>query len=566
MSASQSNLSSPDYGYDYVLAVTQDSINATAIAFLAKNQPIVNVCYVYDDQGAPKRIDYAEFKKSAGGVDPFNIPAADPERTAAIKQLDGAGFYFGFQAALGLPAGFDVGSLPPIVTLGKTANDPVEYRLLCRSIVLVELRQIPHKPPVYVSQAQPKGPGGEPWIFTYLVDLIHQPVTDVKNFIASPGFASLPETAQNKVAGNPDAFSIRQLIYDFDRAACKVRPDITGVSGLLLEELYAHFSSEYFAQMQAAGAAVVALVPKSNDPLANLKSEFSINAYPSQPGLACVNYLCASEGHQLPPPKSFAWNWIDASERVPGEEPFDGVCVVNRFLLATHLRDQLQGYFERNKWVPEPVFIKPDGTNFSCGFGVTPRDWDWHGSPPDNLHIDRELFGCPAAAAGEVLVEGQFKASREYKHAFDLWIRGETNFGLTVRCRGSQVIVEQHALVYCKLVMTLFDEHEWNLVDLKLTDTFTLSTSHDGRLVVDRKSSTEDHSAGIGDDIVSNLKSAFTTVQSGIKERIQSASVDIPLSIFDTVVFPGGRSFLFKAVALSDHQDLITHITYSDPH
>lgn len=40
MSASQSFLSSPDYGYDYVVAVTQDSINATAVTFLKTKQSV----------------------------------------------------------------------------------------------------------------------------------------------------------------------------------------------------------------------------------------------------------------------------------------------------------------------------------------------------------------------------------------------------------------------------------------------------------------------------------------------------------------------------------------------
>jgi hypothetical protein len=46
MSASQSFLSSPEYGYDYVVAVTQDSINATALAFLSTKQPVVNACWI----------------------------------------------------------------------------------------------------------------------------------------------------------------------------------------------------------------------------------------------------------------------------------------------------------------------------------------------------------------------------------------------------------------------------------------------------------------------------------------------------------------------------------------
>jgi hypothetical protein len=108
MSALQSYLSSPDYGHDnvrcdYVLAVTQDSINATALAFLNSRQPVVNVCYVYDDNGDAQQIGYNELRAKASGTDPFNIPAADPDRETAVANLDAASFAFGFRAAMGLP-------------------------------------------------------------------------------------------------------------------------------------------------------------------------------------------------------------------------------------------------------------------------------------------------------------------------------------------------------------------------------------------------------------------------------------------------------------------------------
>lgn len=565
MGASQSNLSAPGYGYDYVLAVTQDSLNAAAVAFLHSKQPTVNVCYIYDDNGAPKRIAYADFKKSAGGIDPFDIPTAEPARTNAIKQLDDAFFMFGFQAALGLPAGFDVAALPPVITLGAKADDPAIFRLLCRSMVLVELTQIPHRAPLYKSYAQPKGPAGQPWVFAYEVDLLHQPVTDVKQFVASPAFAGLPDSAKNKVTSTPDAFSIRQLLYDFEHASCTARPEITGVSGLLREELYANFSIEWFTEMAGAGAAVVALVPKGNDPLAGLQSEFSINPNPAHPGLACINYLCATADHTLPAPTSFAWNWLEPGEQPAGEEPYDGVCVLNRSRLVTKFRTQFADYVQRNKWVPDPVIVEVYFITYKREFGVTPRDRDWHGSPPDNLQILVESLESPAS--GPVLLEAHFKSAREYDYASgSSWMRGETTFDLKVTCHGNQIVVEQHALVWCKLVLVTFDRHEWNLVDLTLTDTFTLSTSHDGRIVVDRSSSSADNSATVGGDFaVPDLQGYFTRVQSQVKQRVTSAFVDIPLSVFDDVVFPGGRSFLFKAVTFSDYQDLVAHITYSDP-
>jgi hypothetical protein len=561
MGASSSYLSAPEYGYDYVLAVTQDSINATALAYLSAKLPTVDVCYVYDDKGDPKRIDYAAFKKLAGGTDPFDMPANGPERDGAIGKLDQAGFMFGFQAVMGLPDGFPATGLPDIATLGKAAGDPVEYRLLCRTFLLAELKQIPHKPPVYETYSQPKGPKGEPWVFTYQVNIVQQTVSDLHSIRLMPAFAALSPDVAGILAADPDKFSIRQLLFDFSKAACKVRPEISGVSRRLREKLYEDFSIEYFTQMQAAAPLVVARVPRSNDPMANLQTQFSINPNLAAPKAGCLNYLCASAGHQLPPSKSFPWNWVEPAEA----KDFDGVCVINRNQLVGYLRDQLAPYVEQNKWLPDPIIVEVYFDTYRREFGVTPRNRDWHGKSPDNLKIVAESLDVPSN--GDLLLHWQFHAKREYDYlSGSSWMLGETAFELKVRRSGNQLIVEQRALVYCKLVLVTFNRHEWNIVDKTVTDTFTLSTTHDGQPAVQRDTKNTDNSSVIGGDFaVPDLKSYFDQVQSAVKGRIESRVVSVPLSFFRNVVFPGGRTFMFKAVTFSDHQDLIAHVTYANP-
>jgi len=561
MGANQSNLSSAKYNYDYVLAVSQDSINATALAYLHGKQPVINVCFVYDDNGDPKRMDYAEFKKAAAGTDPFDIPASGPGRDAAVKHLDDAGFMYGFQAAMGLPTKFPVNTLPPIVTLGATAADPVVYRLLCRTFTLVELRPIPHKPSVYTAYAQPVGPSGQPWIFAYEVKLVQQP-TDVGQFMTTPAFEGLPATTRAQVTGNPGAFSIQQLLFDFAHAACTVRPEISGVTGLLRELLYSQFGIEYFAEMKKSGPPVVAVVPKSDGALAGLQTEFSVNANPAHPELACLNYLCATADHKLPAPTSFDWNWLEPKQ--PGDHDYDGVCVVNRRQLAEHLRRQLVDYVEHNKWLPNPVYVEVGLVTYDARFGVSARNLDWHGKQPDDLKILVEDFQAPEQ--GELALHWTFHTKREFDYASGTsWMLGETAFELKVSFRGNQIIVEQRALVYCKLVMVTFWRDEWNLVDIGITDTFTLSTTDDGQLTAHLDSKTVDNSAVIDSSVlVPDLNERFTRVQKQVKAWVTTAMVDIPLAIMENVIFPGGRSFFFQEVNFSDHQDLIAHITYRD--
>jgi hypothetical protein len=313
MSASQSFLSSPDYGYDYVVAVTQDSINDTALQFLSTKQPVVNVCYIQnDDDGHSEQIEYEAFKKKANGADPFNIPESGPDRDTLLKDLDDADFMFGFRAAMGLPEGFKRDKLPDIVTLRPEA--PVIYRLLCKSFLLVELIQVHHKKPVFNTYAQPKGPDGEPWIFTYEVGIIAGIVRDNKAFLKTSAFGNLPASVQKKLTGKPEDFTIQHLLFDFNKAASNSRPEISGVDRILKEKLYEDFWIKYFTEMEAAPAPILALTPSSNDPFAGLQTTFSVNPSPAQPKVATLNYLCATARHALPPAKRFIWNWVEPDE------------------------------------------------------------------------------------------------------------------------------------------------------------------------------------------------------------------------------------------------------------
>jgi hypothetical protein len=558
MSTSQSYLSSPEYGYDYVVAVTQDSINATALDFLSHRQPILNVCFISDDNGDPLYIDYEAFKRSANGADPFNIPASGPEREKQLANLDNALFMYGFQAAMGLPEGFPVDKLPDIVTLGATAKDPAIYRLLCKRFLLVQLNQIRHRKPVFETFAQPKGPQGDPWIFTYQVGLLNEPVKDNKAFLKTPVFGNLPAGVQSKLTENPEDFTIQHLLFDFNHAASDVRPTIPGLNRKLEESLHEDFAIKYFTEMKATGSPVVAVTPASNNPFAGLKTEFSVNPSLAQPKLATLNYLCSTAGHQLPPAKPFTWNWVQ-----PGAgDDIDGVCVINRSDLVENFKSQLAPYVEQNKWLPQPTYVEVYLTSYKGGFGVVGKNYDWHGEYPNNLNIDTDKLEAPLE--GDLLLHWQFQASREYDYLSGTsWMRGVTSFDLKVSCAGNTLTVEQHAWVFCKLVMVTFDRHEWNLVDLTITDTFTLAAKSDGTLTANRTTKTTDKSSQItGDFAVPDLYRRFRDTQTEVRNNIKSSFVDIPLSFVNNVIFPGGKGFLFKDVAFSDHQDLVAHITY----
>jgi hypothetical protein len=560
MSASQSFLSSPEYGYDYVVAVTQDSINATALTFLGKKEPVVNACYVYDDNGDPTPMAYEELKKKAKGTDPFKVPDSGPDRETQLTNLYNAGFMFGFQAAMGRPDGFDVAKLPDIVTLGPTAGDPITYSLLCKHFLLVELNTIPGRKPVFHTFAQPKGPQGEFWLFTYAVPLTDESVKDNKAFLKSPEFGTLPAGVQNKLTEKPEDFTIRHLLFDFNKAAGKVRPTITGVNPKLREKLDVDFAIKYFTEMQAGGPPIVAVTPSSGDQFAGLKTEFSVNPLPAQPKFGTLNYLCSTAGHTLPPSKSFTWNWVESTN--PGE--IDGVCVINRSDLIEQLKSQLAPYIDKNSYLPQPVYIYVDLVKENAAFRVVPRTFVWDGGKvPDNLKQHSKLYEHP----GALLLHWEFGASRENDESYfnhgggDSFLRVETGLDLRVYASGNTLIIEQHIVVrYCLKIQAVVENT--TLVDIHLTDTFTLAAAGD-KVTASISTHKEDKSEPPQYwGSAPKVQEQMNDTKKSVMENISSSFFDVPLSLVQNVIFPGGKAFFFKDVEFSDNQDLVAHITY----
>ena len=59
MSSNASDISGTKFGYDFVVATTQASINATMLNFFStRKEPTVVVCFVADSKGNPVIIDY----------------------------------------------------------------------------------------------------------------------------------------------------------------------------------------------------------------------------------------------------------------------------------------------------------------------------------------------------------------------------------------------------------------------------------------------------------------------------------------------------------------------------
>lgn len=569
MSANQSDLSSPKYGYDFVVATTQASINATLKEFLAGlTEPVVTVCYVADDQGNPVEIPYDQLKKNANGSDPFTIPAdtnaaADPD----VHNLLRARFMMGFRAQLGLPPGLLPDQIPDIVTLGSDTAQ-VLYNLLCSQFTVVQLTPgggyVPE--PKWFSASQLPG---HPWVFTSTVDLRLSTVSPT-------AYGKLPTAVQEAIKhpSISNAFSVQQLLFDLDNATLETVPIIdpkeAPPGSPLHTALQESFLGAYFAQLQKQGAPVLGATityPSGSSsasstlvlrdlnfevsPLLDGNGQNIQNPTPAQLNLATLSYLCAADNDMLPAAVPFGWNWVEPSE----EADYDGAVSINRRAFVNYLRPQLLVQsVEPNCYLPS-VSVTYDWahaqTNYS--YSLTP------GQTPT----------VTVPTTGDTLLTFHFDAdASSHAQAFGGAMDLHPSYDMTVAFSGSTMTIVQHLVIYVN-VTSLATSSGGNVVDLTRTDTYTIAVNQDGQLEATMVTGEVDHSQNPSVDSFLNfwtgVNNLISSIETWVRNFVPTRLTDVPLSFLQGFVFPGGRTFAFKDAAFSEYGDLTSHITYTDP-
>jgi hypothetical protein len=136
---------------------------------------------------------------------------------------------------------------------------------------------------------------------------------------------------------------------------------------------------------------------------------------------------------------------------------------------------------------------------------------------------------------------------------------------------GNTITIEQHLVVYIYARGTFGVSSSGNVVDKTITDTYTLSVTAQGGLTASLATTSADHSqnitvsSGFVNFWGSDINKIIGDVEGWAKGIVSPSFRDIPLAVVQDFVFPGGRTFAFKTVGFSDHQDLAAHITYADP-
>jgi hypothetical protein len=551
----QSNLSST--GFDYVVAVTQDSINAGLEELLYyAGLPEIIICYAYDQNNNLAAVDYATFVASAKNTDPFSVPAGTPSSDPRVQNLGDAGFAFAIKVQPGLPPGVSPASLPPIVAV-KPGQSSVTYTLMFAEFVATEITYGPRNTMTWFSQAQPAGTA---WTFSGLVDLD----------LADTSFTSLPAKVQAQIKGNgtPSLFSIQQLLYDLDNSKLEQGfrfsdlPDDSGLNGFMSD----NFVSTYLKQLPAGaeilgyGANYVPPVPASALEVTDLNF-FAPAPVGSENAPATLNYLCAANQHKLPDltHASFGWNWIEPAEA----SQYDGVAALNRDTFATYLANTsikgqtLLEYAQQNCMHPSVQVTYDVGKAQTLyQFGMTAGQSPTVSFPASGSTILSYSYnsGTASDVAGVDGDMGQMKLS--------------STFTMDVTVENSQIVVSQHLVIYA-YVQHFQTSADGNVVDRQITDTYTIGVDDSGDLQIALASSVPVNNSkepGVSGfmNFWANVNALASSVAQWAQNLAGTSLSDVPVSFVQNFVFPSGKVFVYADACFSDSQDLVSHITYPD--
>lgn len=575
MSASQSHLSAPQYGYDIVVATIQGSVNATLDQFIhSAAQPLVVMCYVNDGSGNPVPIDYQTLVTNAKGSDPFNVPAnADPATDADLQNLAAAGFLAGFKAQIGLPPGVPLTQITDIMVLGANTNI-VTYNLLCSTFAVVQYTPASGTTSAaWLSQSQPSG---APWIFTSQVNLEFS-TADQANYSSLP--PAVYAATNNMGAAE---FSVQQLMFDLDTAALETSPAITGVqpNTNLYNCLQHDFINTYFTALQKSGLPLLNYTITQNgvdnstltissqslqvNPLLDASGNPVVNPTQQESDLYSLDYLCAVNGNTLAPPAQFTWNWIEISE----ESQYDGVIAVNGVTFSKWLGAQLQPALQTLCIIPE--CICGSGLAFGLGFAqdTTPQQYNVQTGQPASeqgfVPVLYSNYAKESKASGS-----EFVAFGSLKCVYSM------SSGVSFSTNQVQVVTE----VCAYIDFDVEGGHSRGKVALfQSTTTYTITVDAFGNLQVDNPTpQVEDASQPLDisiwskiisvDQVTNDINQLVAQVKDCIGDYLVNYDNGIQQCIgsLKSFVFPGGQTFAFADVAFSQYQDLVAHITYVDP-
>jgi len=139
MGASASALSSTQYGYDVVVATTQESIDSILNIWLSGVKAETRyVCFIAVAPGtdnAVRTVTLEALLTMTGNVNPFDIPAKTPWNDPRVLALSKVNFVGGYKMQIGVPAGVTPKALS-LIDLNNAAD--IHFSMYCKELSVVQ--------------------------------------------------------------------------------------------------------------------------------------------------------------------------------------------------------------------------------------------------------------------------------------------------------------------------------------------------------------------------------------------------------------------------------------------
>ncbi|MBG9376921.1 hypothetical protein I5907_11780 [Panacibacter sp. DH6] len=560
MSINQSNLSSSKYGYDIVVATTQDSINATMKQYYSDINgsksthplPVITKYYGINASNAFYEMTEAEVLASSSGTDPFSVATYNISGTGSVptdvNNFAKSPFAYGFKAQIGIPAGLL--PAPDIVTLNPGLQS-VTYNIYCATFQVVQTNF--GRLGNYLGITNESQPASDPWMFTSSIPL--KTITDETN---------LPPSVMAYTKTLNGAFSVQQLLLDLDNAVPLTIPTISGIEPTdpVYIALQTEFIGLYLASLKAYQQPVLnyaVTVPDLAPSTFNIKKldmyadgavdstgTLIPNPTTDQQSLCTLNYLCSTNASASIIGNQFNWNWFDDYTQLSN---YHGVVAVNKSLLVNYYKDILTPLISKNCY-SSSVTCSLTGSLYSSGLAGNQ-------APTVTLNDTGSTvltFSYNSSAADSAGANGDIAQMAQ-----------NASMNATVEFSNNQIIITQHLIIYVSISYMGSNPASGNIIDKTITDTYTLTVDDHGKMLMTLSSNTTDASKGPSDPGWENLNvaaSILNQIQNGVSQMVSTSLTDISITNLQTYVFPGGNSFSFKDVTFSDNQDLISRITY----
>lgn len=592
MSAQESWLSS--YGIDVVVASTQPAINATIKQYIHEfgkgASPTFTAYFVTDHSDNIVQVPdnfplvyplIANHTALYGGLDPLTTAAwtgsgTKPDAINTIQQLIYQNTYgtvfptmpvvSAFKYAVSFELGFPGGTIPPtdIVQLSDDGQFAT-YKLCFQNLTLVVASYVADTIEAGISGYEVyKQKATAPYEFTVRVPLAS--INDSSN-------APADVAAQAAALGN--AFTMQQLVLDLDNASWYGQPVITDAPAT--SEVYKLLSTVFlplFAKMMAEnGRAALGFnfIPNTATGSTNfgvtsitLVIDDCLGNPGPAPAVATLDYLCSVNGN---PPQQFAdfsdfgnqynnlpfWNWFD---QVPSVH---GVIAVSPQALGNYFATALMDYVKSNCYFPTTSWYFNDDKEM----WMVNTPGVQAGQTPTVTVTDG--YSSPWVTFSYTSPSGSGYSKNNYSQTQQL----TSTFKLTVaQGAGNTLVVTQELVIFYELQMG--STAKGNVVDTVITDTYTLATDNFGKFAPAVLSGTQDKSQNVSFGSITNFfdgdpNTMLATIKSWAQTLVAKNVTDVPVSIMQGLVFPGGNAFAINDFSFSDGGDLIANINYAIP-